>query len=59
MRKMSSTTMEKTVSATEMESEFINRGRPNDDFLKATSAMSENLGSILSSQFSAIFGGKK
>ena len=40
---MSSTTTEKTVSATEMDNEFISRGRPNEDFLNATSAMSENL----------------
>jgi len=40
---MSSTTMEKTVSAKEIDNEFINRGRPKAEFLKATSAMSENL----------------
>jgi hypothetical protein len=35
--------MEKTVSAKEIDNEFINRGRPKAEFLKATSAMSENL----------------
>lgn len=40
---MSSTTIVKTVSATEIDNELMSRGRATEDFLKATSAISENL----------------